>query len=98
PPHLPSFPTRRSSDLPLAVAALIRALSDDEVDVRDEALRTLVLLDRIPSSAEKVLLVELGENNWGMRAEAVTALGKLDTITDDGDRKSTRLNSSHVEI
>jgi len=69
---------------PLVVNALILALSDDCVDVRDEALRCLLSLDRLSPRAEAPLLAELGQSNAETRAAAVKALAKVDTLSDDG--------------
>src|SRR6185436_9309196 len=69
---------------PVVVKALIRALGDSDVNVRDAALDALLGLEKLPSSAERALLRELGESNAGMRADAAYALGLLETISDDG--------------
>src|SRR5690606_40705922 len=81
----PSFPTRRSSDL-----ALLKLVSGD---IDDERLTTLggILCDAQSSSlfGLRTTLRSLAGGQPG----AESSVGKL-----IGDRKSTRLNSSHVKI
>src|SRR5690606_42127320 len=79
-PDLPSFPTRRSSDLTAASRyednlAVNKAVADVKDSVRI-----------IPTP--KSMNVKRG----------TTTLNDQWTITFAGDRKSTRLNSSHVKI
>src|SRR5204862_4529219 len=89
-PSLPSFPTRRSSDL--AVGDAQRALEAREQLARGMELQQVVL--------GLALMADL----VGHRARAPVLL--VDDLPARGDhrahvrqdRKSTRLNSSHVEI
>src|SRR5439155_20839029 len=79
PPHLPSFPTRRSSDL-----------------------STTVVFVRAPSSG----ITWLGAKQLARSSSSRSALGarggstyrRLIPSIWSSDRKSTRLNSSHVAI
>src|SRR5207253_10213447 len=93
PPPLPSFPTRRSSDLSssgIAVAALVRGWGGEPTlfDIaRDEAS---LIEDRIAAGAQHDLLITLGGASVGDHDLVQAALKA------QGDRKSTRLNSSHV--
>src|SRR5690606_40089238 len=83
---LPSFPTRRSSDLDFGVA-----VAGDGADL-SHLLRRLDL-DRH--------LLEFGGDILNRFLDALLHLDRVDA-GDDGaealDRKSTRLNSSHVKI
>src|SRR5204862_8328617 len=96
--NLPSFPTRRSSDLEEHEVARVQGPGGigRDLDVADgvgELHREGLLLRRRRVIVERLLLV----------GEVVRLLvGRLcDEKADDfadKDRKSTRLNSSHVEI
>src|SRR5690606_42143150 len=78
--HLPSFPTRRSSDL---VADADRG---EVLLLAVDAERAEVALDRFPGAA-RVAYIQDFEVEVAGGAEP-----------DAADRKSTRLNSSHVKI
>src|SRR5690606_39668708 len=87
---LPSFPTRRSSDL--AADDLVVALH-----VGQEALQALV----VAGAASGVDVEGCREQRVeGIHADAAleTRPGQLAELALHGDRKSTRLNSSHVKI
>src|SRR5207249_11134671 len=93
PLYLPSFPTRRSSDLRVEGRVDRRVEADREVGAED------VVVDR-PGDAGHLHAV-LGGEQRGATKRAVSAdddqpfdSGALQ----HGDRKSTRLNSSHVSI
>src|SRR5690606_41154009 len=82
---LPSFPTRRSSDLDLAagdlgVAPLARLPLDIVHDLLEYGHRDRPLLARLHQTGQDLLALE------GLAAPVLL------------DRKSTRLNSSHVKI
>src|SRR5207249_11490789 len=82
--HLHSFPTRRSSDLPFPWLPLPRP-----------ALKAPLQAQTDPLGPElAVLKVELRPGHADQRARSGDA-GDLGTIQ---DRKSTRLNSSHISI
>src|SRR5690606_41356595 len=73
-PHLPSFPTRRSSDL------------------ADELLDNLDRMDGWPDSVKTM------QRNWIGRSEGVELSFEVPGSEEPlSDRKSTRLNSSHVK-
>src|SRR5439155_26596881 len=116
PLHLPSFPTRRSSDLvedfvhagfPRDSAAVLLL----EVEGLAEAVAAQARAIREVSNAHHAREVRLARDNaerellWKGRKNAFGALGRLapSNYFLDGviprtklDRKSTRLNSSHV--
>src|SRR5699024_11415388 len=75
PPHLPSFPTRRSSDLPLE---------------RKQAFHTLQ--QRLNTVGYEQLMEEVAYT-WFNRTIAIRYMEVNNYLP---DRKSTRLNSSHV--
>src|SRR5699024_12328254 len=82
-PSLPSSPTRRSSDLELPNATLIDATA-------------LVNWQRILKSGEEVAFIRKAA---GISAKIVrTAIDLARPGLRKKDRKSTRLNSSHVSI
>src|SRR5207302_8106477 len=90
-PHLPSFPTRRSSDLGIGYLTqepsifrkltveqnILAILETCKIKSQERAVRLKYLLDELD-------LARLA------KSKAYTLSG--------GDRKSTRLNSSHVKI
>src|SRR5690606_40381010 len=83
PPHLHSFPTRRSSDLAVDPLA-----TGDPVDALD-ALDTVDPVDAAgPQRRGEAGVAALGRPGRGWE-------GRLAVLT--RDRKSTRLNSSHVK-
>src|SRR5690606_40350286 len=93
PPHLPSLPTRRSSDLlrsPAALAFEISAAFHFNIHPFSFEIRRRLQLD---------ILAAFDDNSVGRHLNAVIIL-----IANDYflliliDRKSTRLNSSHVKI
>src|SRR5207249_10443273 len=93
---LPSFPTRRSSDLdaPLFVGARVVAGGDD--DVVQTPVGEDDLFERAPHGCA------IGD--VGAQADHLTRAGDASPGHTDAhphlllDRKSTRLNSSHVSI
>src|SRR5688572_32044056 len=90
-PHLPSFPTRRSSDL----LALVPAVDAVARDVREEQAIALAPPDwpLAPNEA-------FGEDfdlGFGIDDGIQGRLEAFDAA-DGADRKSTRLNSSHSQI
>src|SRR5204862_8098425 len=84
---LHSFPTRRSSDLMTRDAdkILVPVLpSDIDIHACSRCIRDLLLVAKISRD----------ENRIGVIANRI----RRNTLTYQSDRKSTRLNSSHVEI
>src|SRR5690606_40942312 len=86
--HLPSFPTRRSSDLILSSLALLARLTARLEGAAAHHVMRLVLASLTLNLARYVLLLLGGE---GFIHEASPPQKRE-------DRKSTRLNSSHVKI
>src|SRR5690606_41145672 len=95
---LHSFPTRRSSDLAGGLVALefqtvergLGSLQQRDATACDDALldRGLRVAHRVLDAVLALLQLDLG---GGTRLDDGHATGQL------GDRKSTRLNSSHVK-
>src|SRR5206468_11495789 len=83
PPILPSFPTRRSSDLDHRTARRHRY---------DRSARA-AHDDRVPGSASAAAVATSADARSSQR----TTLNR-ESRRSDGDRKSTRLNSSHDQI
>src|SRR5207244_13619978 len=82
-PHPPSFPTRRSSDLNTVVKSSITIQSDDS-----HSANPFAGTNSFTMSVGSVTLV-----NMTLRSAGTHRL-----TAKDGDRKSTRLNSSHQII
>src|SRR5690606_41871075 len=96
PPHLHSFPTRRSSDLVTVVARRIEQdvlghYADPETPpsevCRFESLNQPTTCSAKPQRS----------GLYELTAEVIDASGRASRTTTQ-DRKSTRLNSSHVKI
>src|SRR5690606_39968264 len=94
-PHLPSFPTRRSSDLGSIELHLL--------DENDNTVAVMAMRDST-TREENRAVIQLGQEgnryfllnyNGGYRATWNDFSG---VIRLERDRKSTRLNSSHVKI
>src|SRR5699024_11472368 len=83
--HLPSFPTRRSSDLLLTTAGI------EDGDLLERGQRDLVR--RRVGEAD---VVELDGHRALRDVDGVGSVGDQGLQVED--RKSTRLNSSHVSI
>src|SRR5690606_39654901 len=90
----PFFPSRRSSDLVDVLPALVNALLDLVGDVRDHLYRLAQI-----HAATLVLDHAFVHLPRGKTVEArKLAAGETFVVTQIQDRKSTRLNSSHVKI
>src|SRR5690606_41018316 len=85
---LHSFPTRRSSDL---IFYLIDLPADLVVDRLLHELEAVQVLDLAPRAQRRA---GFAHRDVGVAAEAAF----LHVAVADADRKSTRLNSSHVKI
>src|SRR5205814_9568274 len=88
-PDLHSFPTRRSSDLGIAGMAVIGIVLRGAIVVR--------AVDRRERCRAHLRLRRRGGKIVGLEAPARIALDCL-ALGRIGDRKSTRLNSSHLGI
>src|SRR5690349_22554991 len=88
PPNLHSFPTRRSSDLLKKAAEAIERHLD-----RAEA-QPFAAAENAGAARDGLGLARHGKAD---RAAEIQPIGTL-VERDQQDRKSTRLNSSHVEI
>src|SRR5690606_41427295 len=94
PPALPSFPTRRSSDLIRAPAGSAgRWLSAGRPRSRRGRPRERLRVGRAVSAEVGVAALDVA---GGVVDEGRGADGDVGDVR--GDRKSTRLNSSHVKI
>src|SRR5206468_5471330 len=94
-PHrtLPSFPTRRSSDLNVDALALHRFDDEERHVVGGKLLlqRGQIVPGHLPETRQQrpEAVAELGRRRGRERAEGQAV---------EADRKSTRLNSSHDQI
>src|SRR5205814_4490670 len=91
PLHPHSFPTRRSSDLILAAIAIPNLLTAMQ---RSKQKRTMADLRTI-ATAWEARATDLNKYN---AAGAISIPGNSAGLTNLADRKSTRLNSSHLGI
>src|SRR5205814_9209410 len=95
--HLPPFPTRRSSDLDLKISGSTRLGRFVDVATNSFTDQMFSVEQMIPLS---------GKNQSRARIAAAEALSgleelrrkELDAVAKARDRKSTRLNSSHLGI
>src|SRR5690606_42069820 len=86
-----SFPTRRSSDLARAMFLL------DEGKFELAARHALVCMEAAPLDHRAFLVAAIANESLGRKAVA-ERLYRRTLAVGPGDRKSTRLNSSHVKI
>src|SRR5690606_40684505 len=95
-PDLHSFPTRRSSDLPVTMCA-ISGIDTALWDIKAKAAGMPLYQLLGGASRDRILCYTHAQGTD--IAECIDAVGKR---VDEGykaeDRKSTRLNSSHVKI
>src|SRR5690606_41884112 len=93
---LHSFPTRRSSDLALAQARMLRATAgqDDPLYVRQLPQRRR---DRFGGRLHTTAELIRGGDRRELAGEHGEEVG-TEVFAPRRDRKSTRLNSSHVKI
>src|SRR5207249_5973722 len=80
--HRHSFPTRRSSDLPNRVTVVVSGLRDTHKSWWECDTGIAFLVSGLP--------------DW--RTRRMTQIYDLSDPSEPADRKSTRLNSSHVSI
>src|SRR5207253_8450561 len=97
PPHPHSFPTRRSSDLTVTdrcdgLACLGERLHET---LHERHAAELVRVHLSTGQDERVVIIGLRTRERNVDVELVAPLDVLPTLQ---DRKSTRLNSSHVAI
>src|SRR5690606_42166140 len=92
-PDLQSFPTRRSSDLPsnLPLHAFQVMLPFGTMSPVKSVKLARAVYDRVP------VLSQIFEDKYGQKLIALIADNGYN-LTTNLDRKSTRLNSSHVKI
>src|SRR5699024_12405122 len=88
-----SFPTRRSSDLEVITTKAYDALNDNA----DHFVIRLVKVEVKPEDAEKFAHEVKKEMTTSMAAEPGMEI-MMSGVNKKKDRKSTRLNSSHVSI
>src|SRR5690606_41872667 len=95
--HAPSSPTRRSSDLVVQALNLMAVLNPN---IRHVAIDGALFQDEVESrQVMSVPSIYLNGEVFGQgRMDVPQILAKLDTGAASRDRKSTRLNSSHVKI
>src|SRR5207253_8669663 len=96
-PHLHSFPTRRSSDLvdPINASGLLTGWALDKNLGIDAATVNLYVDDQFSAMAPANLpRTDAGRPSHGFSFD----ISSLGTAAHAIDRKSTRLNSSHVAI
>src|SRR5690606_40071492 len=86
---LPSFPTRRSSDL--GVIGLTKSLGK-ELATYDIAVNAIT-----PAVAKTAILDQVTQQHIDYMLSKIPR-GRLVLVEEIADRKSTRLNSSHVTI
>src|SRR5207244_7819214 len=91
-PHIPSFPTRRSSDL--LPEALHLLLGDDGRQIPQLAIRGKIQVTGTNHVSKVARDVNEGLWRFEDRAPAIDNAGDQPLV----DRKSTRLNSSHQII
>src|SRR5690606_41513446 len=85
----PTFPTRRSSDLDLRQRAGERIV---DIDIDDRSSAVLGFMQRVDD-------ISLGARGMALVDAAAGDLAGIAVLIGlDVDRKSTRLNSSHVKI
>src|SRR5206468_7327390 len=95
--HLPSFPTRRSSDL-LDRNATVHDLDAFMQDLR-RALADPGLIIVIPGRSTTNTLTSIGQGSQMVEEGHRSYLkGLIGLLGGAADRKSTRLNSSHDQI
>src|SRR5690606_40589624 len=91
PPYLRTFPTRRSSDLLIADAAITSAKIQDLTVASADIADAAIVEAKIGSAAVTTAKIANLAVGTAQIADAAVTNAKI-------DRKSTRLNSSHVKI
>src|SRR5690606_42056817 len=97
-PPLPSWPTPRSSDLPgTAWFSVPLTVDVEEVRMCGEGLRApCSRIEGLGTAGSVLLRVDWTEGATNGRSD--WHIGELQSERVEQDRKSTRLNSSHVKI
>src|SRR5207253_10773447 len=98
PTHLPSFPTRRSSDLGDLLDLLAEPAAHLGAGIAPHQVVEIVLPGELVHQLETVAVVEPGVLLAPIEPERDRAEQREGRVLADIDRKSTRLNSSHVAI
>src|SRR5207253_10795553 len=95
-PSSPSSPTRRSSDLAQRFYLTFMAGAADAAGSRPMFVR--LQLNRAGATTNFSAVGGMIDRDLLDRAPDLDVAGNHVRVDDDGDRKSTRLNSSHVAI
>src|SRR5690606_41469462 len=96
--HLRSFPTRRSSDLTVQRLRDELAGVESSLRVNDEGRRNVlrnIMRGTFDDEQARLANLEVAEERDALLARQAELTGQIATAE---DRKSTRLNSSHVKI
>src|SRR5207249_11010535 len=96
PPTLPSFPTRRSSDL--APRELLTGAREPDLRVRRRCHGRGVMAGREADQGDHPAASHCSHGSFGGAGDGASALPNALIFSCARDRKSTRLNSSHVSI
>src|SRR5437660_975223 len=106
PASMRHWPARTSSEAEPSRSAHIAGITTERDSRRARARAFFGLTPEIIAVSTAMLLMNLGENLWRRflpkylqsLGAPITAIGLFGTAEDFLDRKSTRLNSSHVAI
>src|SRR5690606_41729929 len=95
-PKFPSSPTRRSSDLAHAMEQMALAVQDVASGASRTSVSTSIATEEVDAGYK---VVDSARGAVNTLAQTVVSLNDMiSRHTEDRDRKSTRLNSSHVKI
>src|SRR5207249_6151191 len=94
PPPLHPFPTRRSSDLESAASLALGHLDELQAPYAREQCPRLALDSHLAQARAGIVIGDGRRKRSGQGVELKHVLEKIGQL----DRKSTRLNSSHVSI
>src|SRR5690606_41309966 len=97
-PALHSFPTRRSSDLIAQAREHERLKAENQMKEYEKDLAVFKAQQQERERISADMHDELGSGMTAIRLMSEIAKKKMDAHPPEIDRKSTRLNSSHVKI